>query len=77
MAQATAPFLDSTHLLASGPAYSALMLAARMTFPHFSVSSAMSLRKSSGEPGRTLSGFAISVAIALAIGIAFAVYRLG
>ena len=32
-------------------AYSALMLAARITLPHFSVSSAMSLPKSAGEPG--------------------------
>ena len=30
--------------------HSALMLAARMTLPHFSVSSAMSLPKSAGEP---------------------------
>jgi hypothetical protein len=30
--------------------YSALMLAARITLPHFSVSSAMSLPKSAGEP---------------------------
>ena len=31
-------------------AYSALMLAARITLPHFSVSSAMSLPKSVAEP---------------------------
>ena len=31
-------------------AYSVLMLAARITFAHFSVSSAMSLPKSAGEP---------------------------
>src|SRR5262249_30701894 len=31
-------------------AHSALMLAARITLPHFSVSSAMSLPKSAGEP---------------------------
>ena len=31
-------------------AYSALMLAARITLPHFSVSSAMSLPNSAGEP---------------------------
>ena len=30
--------------------HSALMLAARITLPHFSVSSAMSLPKSAGEP---------------------------
>src|SRR5262245_44318638 len=30
------------------------MLAARITLPHFSVSSAISLPKSLGEPGRTL-----------------------
>ena len=29
-----------------------LMLAARITLPHFSVSSAMSLSKSAGEPGK-------------------------
>src|SRR5438874_343687 len=34
--------------------YSALMLAARITLPHFSVSSAMSLPKSAGEPGRAV-----------------------
>src|SRR5262249_10831445 len=33
---------------------SALMFAARITLPHFSVSSAISLPKSLGEPGRTL-----------------------
>src|SRR5262249_49326070 len=32
-------------------AYSALMLAARITLPHFSVSFAISLPKSAGEPG--------------------------
>jgi hypothetical protein len=31
-------------------AYSGLMLAARITLPHFSVSSAKSLPKSAGEP---------------------------
>ena len=31
-------------------AHSALMLAARITLPHFSVSSAMNLPKSAGEP---------------------------
>src|SRR5262245_27791591 len=31
--------------------HSALMLAARITLPHFSVSSAMCLAKSAGEPG--------------------------
>ena len=34
--------------------HSALMLAARMTLPHFSVSSAISFPKSPGEPERTL-----------------------
>jgi hypothetical protein len=34
--------------------HSGLMLAARITLPHFSVSSAMSLPKSAGEPGRTV-----------------------
>jgi hypothetical protein len=32
-------------------AYSALMLAARITLAHFSVSSAINLLKSAGEPG--------------------------
>ena len=35
----------------SGADYSGLMLAARITLPHFSVSSAMSLPKSAGKPG--------------------------
>jgi hypothetical protein len=34
--------------------HSALMLRARMTLPHFSVSSTMSLPKAAGEPGRTV-----------------------
>ena len=34
--------------------HSGLMLAARITLPHFSVSSAMSLPKSAGEPGSTV-----------------------
>jgi hypothetical protein len=34
-----------------GGDYSALMLAARITLPHFSVLSAMSLVKSAGKPG--------------------------
>jgi hypothetical protein len=34
------------------PDYSALMLAARITLPHFSVSAAMNFPKSAGEPGR-------------------------
>src|SRR5215475_1447964 len=36
------------------PHYSGLMLAARITLPHFSLSSATSLPKSSGEPTSTL-----------------------
>src|SRR6516165_2925243 len=32
--------------------HSALMLAARITLPHFSVSAAMNFPKSAGEPGR-------------------------
>jgi hypothetical protein len=35
-------------------AYSILMLAARITLAHLSVSSAMSLPKSAGEPGSTI-----------------------
>ena len=34
--------------------HSGLMLAARITLPHFSVSSAMSLPKSAGEPASTV-----------------------
>src|SRR6476620_12107297 len=36
------------------PAHSGLMLAARITLAHFSVSSAMSLPKSPGDPGSTV-----------------------
>src|SRR5262247_959493 len=36
-----------------GPDHSGLMLRARMTLPHFSVSSAMSLPKSGGESAST------------------------
>src|SRR5262249_53016736 len=36
------------------PHQSALMFAARITLPHFSVSSAMSLLKSAGEPASTV-----------------------
>jgi hypothetical protein len=39
---------------ASGQPHCALMLSARITFPHFSISSAMNLLKSAGEPGRTV-----------------------
>jgi len=39
----------SAHLTGS-PDHSGLTLAARITLPHFSVSSAMSLAKSAGEP---------------------------
>src|SRR5262249_26793126 len=35
----------------AGVPYSGLMLAARITLPHFSISSAMSFPKSAGEPG--------------------------
>src|SRR5262249_9508275 len=34
--------------------HSALMFAARITLPHFSVSSAINLTKSAGEPGSTV-----------------------
>src|SRR5262245_41260751 len=37
--------------VSAGARYSGLMLAARMTLAHFSVSSAMSLPKSAGVPG--------------------------
>ncbi|HJY90589.1 MAG TPA: hypothetical protein VJ255_09935, partial [Candidatus Acidoferrum sp.] len=36
-----------------GGAYSALILAPRITLPHFSISSAISFPKSAGEPGST------------------------
>src|SRR5262245_31160467 len=36
----------------SCPRHSGLILAARITLPHFSVSSAISFRKSTGEPAR-------------------------
>src|SRR5262245_41296952 len=38
------------NILPGSPDHSGLMLAARITLPHFSVSSAMSLAKSAGEP---------------------------
>src|SRR5262249_20041935 len=41
------------HYGTSDADHSALMLAARSTFPHFSVSSAISLPNSAGEPGST------------------------
>src|SRR5258707_843889 len=37
-----------------GQSHSGLMLFARITLPHFSVSSAMNLPKSAGEPGNTV-----------------------
>src|SRR5262249_36976736 len=42
------------HYGTSDADHSALMLAARITLPHFSVSSAMNLPKSAGEPGSTV-----------------------
>jgi hypothetical protein len=47
--QATALFLDSTCPGCRSRGQSALMLAARITFPHLSVSSAISLLKSEVE----------------------------
>src|SRR5215831_8116217 len=44
----------------------ALMLAARTTLPHFSVSSAMSLPKSAGEPASTVAPRLASLAWKLA-----------
>src|SRR6266446_1660391 len=41
------------------------MLRARMTLPHFSVSSAMSLPKSAGEPGSTVPSRSASRALIL------------
>ena len=50
------PFAQRTlwNVRATMTAYSALMFAARITLPHFSVSSAMCLPKSLGEPGSTV-----------------------
>src|SRR5262249_48507103 len=45
--------------------YSSLILAARTTFPHFSVSSAMSLPKSAGEPGSAVAPHSASRAFIL------------
>jgi hypothetical protein len=47
------------------PRHSGLMLAARITLPHFSVSSAMSLPKSAGEPGSTVAPRSTSRALIL------------
>jgi hypothetical protein len=41
------------------------MLAARITLPHFSVSSAMSFPKSADEPGRTVPPMSVSRAFSL------------
>jgi len=48
-------FRLTKHYGISGRHHSGLMLAARITLPHFSVSSAMSLLKSAGEPGNGVS----------------------
>src|SRR6516165_512918 len=45
--------------------YSGLMLAARITLPHFSVSSAISLPKSAGEPGSSVAPRSASRALIL------------
>src|SRR5262245_22991680 len=45
--------------------HSGLILAARMTFPHFSVSSAMSFPKSAGEPAVTVTPQSASRAFSL------------
>src|SRR5262249_18710361 len=45
--------------------YSGLMLAARITLPHFSVSSAMSLPKSATEPGSAVAPHSASRAFIL------------
>ena len=45
--------------------HSALMLAARITLPHFSVSSAISLAKSADEPGSTVAPRSASRALIL------------
>ena len=45
---------EFSHSLDPELTHSALMLAARMTLPHFSVSSAISFPKSPREPERTL-----------------------
>src|SRR5262249_34536126 len=51
---ATSGVRVTKHYGMSGRHHSGLMLAARITLPHFSTSSAMSLPKSAGEPGRTV-----------------------
>jgi hypothetical protein len=48
------------------PHQSALMLAARITLPHFSVSSAISLPKSAGEPGNVHAPISASRALSSA-----------
>src|SRR5262249_38279293 len=54
-----------TEYLAERADHSALMLAARITLPHFSVSSAISLAKSAGEPGSTVAPRSASRALIL------------
>ena len=51
--------------VADGLCSSGLMLAARTTLPHFSVSSAMSFPKSAGEPGSTAPPRSASCALIL------------
>src|ERR1043166_6035879 len=46
-----------------GQRHSALMLAARITLPHFSVSSSISFRKSAGEPARIMPPRSVSWAL--------------
>jgi len=48
---ATVPIRRTGFMEYARAGHSALMLAARITLPHFSVSSAMSLAKSVGKPG--------------------------
>src|SRR6476661_9706815 len=59
---ASVPAVQSPDARSPRRLHSGLMLAARTTLPHFSVSSAMSLPKSAGVPPRTklrLSGHAL------------------
>jgi hypothetical protein len=48
------PFAERNVMECPGRDYSGLMLAARITLPHFSVSSAMCLAKSAGELANTV-----------------------
>src|SRR5262249_52046439 len=52
--------IRGTEVGATMTAYSALMFAARITLPHFSVSWVMSLPKSAGKPGSAVAAHSAS-----------------